>query len=94
MSGRGRAPLIPAVDRSRGAAQRTISRFKGLGEMNPDELEETTLDPARRRALRVVIDDALEIDQTVADRMGKDPAPRYEHIMLHSPKAHAEELDL
>lgn len=71
-----------------------ISRFKGLGEMNPDELKETTLDPSRRRALRVVIDDALATDQTVNDLMGKDPAPRYEFIMQHAPKADAEELDV
>ena len=71
-----------------------ISRFKGLGEMNPDELKETTLDPKRRRALRVVVDDVLATDQVVNDLMGKDPAPRFEFIMEHAPKAGADELDL
>jgi len=71
-----------------------ISRFKGLGEMNPDELKETTMDPKRRRALRVVIDDPLETDQVVNDLMGKDAAPRYQFIMEHAPRAEAEELDL
>ncbi|HJL14542.1 MAG TPA: DNA topoisomerase IV subunit B [Sandaracinaceae bacterium LLY-WYZ-13_1] len=71
-----------------------ISRFKGLGEMNPDELKETTLDPARRRALRVVIDEELETDETIHDLMGKDSAPRYAFIMEHAPRAEAEELDV
>ncbi len=71
-----------------------ISRFKGLGEMNPDELKETTMDPKRRRALRVVIPSPLEADQTLAELMGKDPAPRFTFIMEHAPKAEAEELDV
>jgi len=71
-----------------------ISRFKGLGEMNPDELKETTLDRKRRRALRVVIDEELVTDQTINDLMGKDAAPRYELIMEHAPRAEAEALDV
>ena len=71
-----------------------ISRFKGLGEMNPDELKETTLDRKRRRALRVVIDEELLTDQTINDLMGKDAAPRYELIMEHAPRAEAEALDV
>jgi DNA gyrase subunit B len=71
-----------------------INRFKGLGEMNPDELKETTLDPERRRALRVVIDEELATDQLVNELMGKDPSPRYAFIMEHAPRAEADELDL
>ncbi len=71
-----------------------ISRFKGLGEMNPDELKATTLDPKRRRVLRVRIDGDLETDQVVQELMGKDPAPRFELIMQHAPRADAEELDV
>lgn len=71
-----------------------ITRFKGLGEMNPDELKETTLDPKRRRALRVVIEEELETDAIIHDLMGKDAAPRYEFIMEHAPRAEAEELDV
>src|SRR5687768_17174076 len=52
-----------------------ISRFKGLGEMNADELKETTLEPGRRRALRVMIDDELGTDRTLEELMGRDPAP-------------------
>lgn len=71
-----------------------ISRFKGLGEMNPDELKVTTLDPKRRRVLRVTIDGDLETDQVVQELMGKDSAPRFELIMQHAPRAAAEELDV
>ena len=71
-----------------------ISRFKGLGEMTADELKQTTLDPRRRRALRVVIDGELETDRVLNALMGKDPAPRFQFIMEHAPKADAEELDV
>ncbi len=71
-----------------------ISRFKGLGEMNPDELKETTMDPKRRRALRVVVPSDLEADSTLNELMGKDPAPRFEFIMEHAPGAEADELDV
>lgn len=71
-----------------------ISRFKGLGEMNADELKMTTFDPKRRRALRVKIEGDIETDQVVAELMGKDPAPRFEFIMQHAPRASAEELDV
>lgn len=71
-----------------------ISRFKGLGEMPPDDLKKTTLDPHHRRALRVVIDGELETDQLMSDLMGRDAAPRYQFIMEHAPHAQAEDLDV
>lgn len=71
-----------------------ISRFKGLGEMNAEELKQTTLDPKRRRALRVKIDGDIETDQVVAELMGKDPTARFEFIMQHAPRASADELDV
>ncbi len=71
-----------------------ISRFKGLGEMPPEDLKRTTLDPHHRRALRVVIDGELETDQLMSDLMGRDAAPRYQFIMEHAANAKAEELDL
>ncbi len=71
-----------------------ISRFKGLGEMTADELWETTLDPRRRRALRVRIEGELETDRILNELMGKDPQARFHFIMEHAPKANAEELDL
>lgn len=82
------------LDSLPGNVKPRISRFKGLGEMNPDELKATTLDPKRRRVLRVTIDGELETDQVVQDLMGKDPAPRFELIMQHAPRASADELDV
>ena len=57
-----------------------IMRFKGLGEMMPAQLKQTTLDPERRRALRVTVPDVLEAERTLSDLMGRDPAPRYRFI--------------
>lgn len=71
-----------------------ISRFKGLGEMSPDELKETTLDAKRRRALRVVIDSELDADRVLNDLMGKDPSARYSFIMERAKEADAEDLDV
>ena len=71
-----------------------ISRFKGLGEMSPDELKETTLDPKRRRALRVVIDSELDADRVMNELMGKDPAARYHFIMERAKEADADDLDV
>ncbi len=60
-----------------------ITRFKGLGEMMPQTLKETTLDPERRRLLQVTIPDAerLLTETTISDLMGKDAAPRYRFIV-------------
>jgi DNA gyrase subunit B len=71
-----------------------ISRFKGLGEMPAADLKATTLDPRRRRALRVTIDSELETDQVLHDLMGKDAEPRFRFIMEHAPQAEPEELDV
>lgn len=71
-----------------------ISRFKGLGEMTADELRETTLDPKKRRAIRVTIEDALATDRILSELMGRDPSARYQYIMEHAPQATAAELDV
>lgn len=71
-----------------------ISRFKGLGEMSADELKETTLDPKRRRALRVTIDSEFQADHVMNDLMGKDPAARYQFIMESAGDADSESLDV
>jgi DNA gyrase subunit B len=62
-----------------------ISRFKGLGEMDPKVLCETTLDPKQRTICRVVATDKLATDKTLQDLMGKDPAPRFQFIMEEAP---------
>ena len=69
-----------------------ITRFKGLGEMMPKVLWETTLNPKTRRLLRVEIVDPLHTDQVMSDLMGKDPSARFRFIMEHADQA--EEIDV
>jgi DNA gyrase subunit B/topoisomerase-4 subunit B len=75
-----------------GRAKPEITRFKGLGEMMPQVLWETTLDPRTRRLLRVEIVDALQTDRVIQELMGKDPQARFRFIMDRA--GEAEELDL
>ena len=58
-----------------------ITRFKGLGEMMPKTLWETTLDPRTRRLMKVEIDDAIETDRIISDLMGRDASARFDFIM-------------
>jgi len=58
-----------------------IQRFKGLGEMNAQQLKETTLDPKLRTLLAVEIESLVETDQTFSQLLGKDPSERYRIIM-------------
>jgi DNA gyrase subunit B/topoisomerase-4 subunit B len=72
-------------------ARPDIMRFKGLGEMQPEELKRTTLDPGSRRLLRVTVTDIAEADRILNDLMGKDVEARFNFIMERAAQA---DLDL
>jgi topoisomerase-4 subunit B len=74
-----------------------VSRFKGLGEMNPNQLKETTMDPKTRSMLKVTLPAAYEDRQPVKDLverlMGRDPAQRFQFIQSRAAAVDEEEID-
>ncbi|KXK26593.1 MAG: DNA gyrase subunit B [candidate division WS6 bacterium OLB20] len=77
--------------KSEGKETKNIQRFKGLGEMNPEQLWETTMDPESRVLKKISIEDIEEAEKTFEMLMGSEVAPRKKFIQTHSQEA---ELDI
>jgi len=75
--------LVPAL-RKLGERGLSITRFKGLGEMDPEELWETTMDPSRRSLIQVRLEDAQKADEMFRILMGDQVEPRREFIETHA----------
>jgi len=87
-----RDDIVSTATLKNGRPTPEITRFKGLGEMMPKVLWETTLNPQTRRLLRVEVSDQIMTDRIINDLMGKDASARFRFIMERAEDA--EELDV
>jgi len=81
-----------ALLKSTRAKKVTVQRYKGLGEMNPEQLWETTMDPERRTLLQICLEEPATADQTFEMLMGSEVAPRRKFIQTHAKEV--ENLDV
>ena len=79
--------VLSTIKRSNGRVRPEVTRFKGLGEMMPKVLWDTTLNPKTRRLLRVAIADQIGTDRTISDLMGRDASARFRFIMDRAEEA-------
>ena len=81
------ATLLAGIKSSDGKVKPEVTRFKGLGEMMPKILWETTMNPETRRLLRVAIADKIRTDRAINDLMGRDASARFRFIMDRAEEA-------
>ena len=82
-----RDTLIEEYKTTHNGKEPEVGRYKGLGEMNPETLWDTTMDPAKRTVLRVNIDEAVEADKIFSMLMGNEVMPRKRFIESHAKSA-------
>lgn len=82
-----RDALVVEYQATHNGKEPEVGRYKGLGEMNPETLWETTMDPARRTVLKVNIEEAVEADKVFNMLMGDEVAPRRRFIESHAKNA-------